>query len=157
YRPMDSRETALRSPSLDRTFGAAAAVLGVLNAGALATNPFVRQRPSASVLIVVLAVSLLHAAAYWFGPTLRARLGATRYILAQACLVVVLGFVGSLTPYAIVLLCGLTAAAVVYCGERWGVAFISVLALTVLGVLSFATANMYKAAMSGLVLAGTAF
>ena len=141
---------------VDRTFAISITALALLNAASAASSPFVSRHPSPLVLGLCIALSLMHAGGYWFGASIRRRVGAVWWTMAQATVAVAIGLSGPLYPFTFALVCVLTAAAVIYCDERWGAAFAAVIGVSTLAAIGLATANTYKATTNALLLVATA-
>lgn len=105
-------------------------------------------------LVVLWAILLVaHAAGYWYGARLGARLGEASYIAGQAVLVFALGVSGALFPVSVALYLALTTYTVVVAGERWGTLPITLGAIAIFALNAVITSNLYQGSTAGLMLA----
>jgi len=117
--------------------------------------PVPARRLDNVAIAVSLAILLVHAAVYWFGDSLRARIGVPAYAAVQAGLL--LGFALVAHPGALMLglVMLLTVEMLMVAGQRWGVVPITAGAMALFVIAQLVTGGIYQAAGAALVLALT--
>ena len=143
------------SLSLGRALGASVAGVAALNALAGLSMPVPSRAPGVAVVGVWTAFLLVHAGLYWFGDSVRARLGLRGYVAAQAVVLFAIAMVQLPTPVTLAVFVACTVELVLLAGSGWGAARITVGAIIVFVLASLITSNLYRASAAGLVLAIT--
>ena len=143
------------SSSLGRALGASVAGVAVLNALAGLSMPVASRAPSVTEVGVWTALLLVHAGLYWFGNSVRGRLGLRGYVAAQAVVLFAIATAQLPTPVTLAVFIACTVELVLLAGSGWGAARITVGAIIVFVLASLITSNLYRASAAGLVLAVT--
>jgi DNA-binding CsgD family transcriptional regulator len=145
----------MHSNRLGRTLAAGVIMVAAFNTLAGLSQPLSTGRPSLAATALVLALLLLHAALYWWGDRARGRLGLRAYVATQATVIFAVGLAGALFPVGLALLMAYTAEVVHLAGTRWGTIPITLGAILLFVANSLITADLYRAATAGLLLAIT--
>lgn len=141
--------------SLGRALGASVAGVAVLNALAGLSMPVPSRAPSVALVVVWTALLVVHAGLYWFGHSIRARLGLRGYVSAQAIVLFAIAMAQLPTPVTLAVFVACTVELVLLAGSGWGATRITVGAIVVFVLASLITSNLYRASAAGLVLAVT--
>jgi DNA-binding CsgD family transcriptional regulator len=145
----------MQTNRLGRTLAAGVMAVAVFGTLAAISRPVHERRPSIALTVVVALVLGIHAALYWWGDELRARVGMPGYLAAQASAVFVVGSSGALLPVGIALYIALTAETVIIAGQRWGTLPITLGAIALFGTSAIVASDLYQGANAGLMLALT--
>jgi DNA-binding CsgD family transcriptional regulator len=140
---------------LGRTLALCVLAVAVFNTLAAASMPVPARRISALAMVFLAAILTAHAALYWWGDQVRARVGLIGYLTAQALAVFLVGLIGALFPVGIGLYIALTAEAVTIAGSRWGAVPITLGAIALFGASAIIASDLYRGATAGLLLAIT--
>ena len=143
------------SLSFGRALGASVAGVAALNALAGLSMPVPSRAPSVALVGVWTALLLVHAGLYWFGSSIRARLGLRGYVAAQAVVLFAIATAQLPTPVTLAVFVACTVELVLLAGSGWGATRITVGAIVVFVLASLITSNLYRASAAGLVLAIT--
>jgi len=140
---------------IDRTLASSIGAIAVFNTVASLTRPEVAHRPAPGRVALWLVLLLLLAAAYWNSESLRRRFGTIAYLAAHAAIIFVIGVTGALFPIGLALLCALTAYTIMFAGDRWNSALITLGGILLFAITAVAASSMYQGATAGLILAAT--
>lgn len=140
---------------IDRTLASSIVAIAVFNTVASLTRPEMAHRPAVGRVALWLVLLLLLAAAYWNGESLRRRIGTIAYLAAHAAIIFVIGVTGALFPIGLALLCALTAYTIMFAGDRWNSALITLGGIVLFAITAVAASSMYQGATAGLILAAT--
>ncbi|AHG93814.1 regulatory protein LuxR (plasmid) [Gemmatirosa kalamazoonensis] len=139
--------------SLDRALGAGVAAVAVFHTVSMLALPARVRHPAAAVVALWAALLVGHAALYWFGAGVRARVGLAAYLAAQTAIVFVVGITGALFPVGVALWAALTAQAVMLAGGALGTVAITLGAITLFALDAMLAQDLYRGATWGLLLA----
>src|SRR5262245_48647642 len=144
----------MRSFSLDRTFAACVGLVALLNALSAASLPVLSRRPSVAAILVATTLLLVHAALYWYGERIRARVRFGAYAAVQAA--AVFGIAISTVPRGVTigLLMLLTVELVLIADARFAMPIVAG-AIALFVVAELLTSGLYQATTSGVLLAIT--
>lgn len=140
---------------IDRTLASSIGAIAVFNTVASLTRPEVAHRPATGRVVLWLVLLLVLAAAYWNSESLRRRIGAIAYLAGHAAIIFVIGVTGALFPIGLALLCALTAYTIMFAGDRWNSALITLGGILLFAITAVAASSMYQGATAGLILAAT--
>jgi DNA-binding CsgD family transcriptional regulator len=138
---------------LGRTLAIGVAALAVLNTISNLSMPVRDRRPAIAVTMLAAAALAIHAAAYWFGDSIRSRATLAGYLTLQVVLVFLAGLGATLVPVVLVLYAALTIETVVIAGSRWGTMAITLGAIALFGASAALTWDLYQGATVALLLA----
>lgn len=141
--------------TLGRTLGASVALVAVLNTMSALSLPVMSRRPATITVVAWLILLSVHAALYWWGVPIRARVRLPGYVAAQAVTLFGLIVSGAPVPVALGLLMTFTAEVVLLAGARWGSIPITAGAIALYVTAAVVSSNLYRAATAGLALAVT--
>ena len=145
----------MQSGKLGRTLALGVAVVAAFSTLASVSIPVRERKPDAFTVGVVLALLLAHAAAYWFGSSIRARFGIARYGALQALLIFAIAFAGELFPLGIALYVAMTAQTILVAEKQWNSLVITLGAIVLFAMNAMAARDLYQGATAGLLLAIT--
>lgn len=145
----------MRTLNSGQSLSIAVLLVGMFHTISALSFPVPDRQPHPVVIGLGLALLLAHAALYWFGPRLRARLGLRAYVASQTALIFTVGLTGALIPVGLALLFAFTAQTIVLAREEWGSVAFTVGAILVYVVAAFLVQDLYRAATAGLLLALT--
>jgi DNA-binding CsgD family transcriptional regulator len=145
-----------RSTRLARALAAGVATVAVLTTLSGFAMPVPEWQAPLPLILARLALLLLHAALYARGPRLRATVGLTGYAGAQAAALFALALARPPAPLTIALYVTAVAELVTLAGSAWGTVRITLGAVTLLVLASLITADLYRAATDGVILATAA-
>ena len=141
--------------TLGRGFAAIIAAVAALNALSALSMPLPGQAPTRAVVATTTALLATHAALYWFGDRLRARLDLRGYAIAQATVVFAIALTRPPVPVMLGVFVACTAELVLLGGSRWGATRITLGAIALFVLASLITSDLYRATTAGLLLAVT--
>ena len=140
---------------IDRTLASSILAIAVFNTVASLTRPEVVHRPAPGRVALWFVLLLLLAAAYWNSESLRRRVGTIAYLAGHAAIIFVIGVTGALFPIGLALLCALTAYTIIFAGDRWNSALITLGGIVLFAITAVAASTIYQGATAGLILAAT--
>lgn len=141
---------------LDRTLAVAVLLVAAFNTVASLTMPVPAWRRGTALVVAWLLVLVVHAALYWFGDSMRVRLGLKPYVAAQAAIVFFMGVTAGISPVVVGLYIALITDVIIIAGERWGVLPITLGAIVAFAANTTIAWDFYRGASAGLVLVTTA-
>ena len=145
----------MQSDKLDRTLSLGVIVVAAFSTLASVSLPVRERKPDAATVALVLVLLLAHAAAYWFGSSIRARFGPGRYVTLQALLIFAIAFVGDIFPLGIGLYIAMTTQTILIAEKQWSSVAITLGAIVLFAVNAMAARDLYQGATAGLLLAVT--
>jgi DNA-binding CsgD family transcriptional regulator len=146
----------MRPNKLARALAAGVATVAVLTTLSGVAMPVPERKSPLPLILAWLALLLLHAALYALGPRMRATLGLGGYAGAQAATLFALALARPPVPLTIALYVTAVAELVTLAGSAWGTVRITIGAVTLLVLASLITADLYRAATDGVILATAA-
>jgi DNA-binding CsgD family transcriptional regulator len=146
----------MRPIKLARALAAGVATVAVLTTLSGVAMPVPERRAPLPIILAWLALLLLHAALYALGPRIRVTLGLGGYAAAQAATLFALALARPPVPLTIALYVTAVAELVTLAGSAWGTVRITIGAVTLLVLASLITADLYRAATDGVILATAA-
>jgi DNA-binding CsgD family transcriptional regulator len=146
----------MRPIKLARALAAGVATVAVLTTLSALSMPVPERQAPLPLILAWLALLLLHAALYALGPRMRATLGLAGYAAAQAATLFALALARPPVPLTIALYVTAVAELVTLAGSAWGTVRITIGAVTLLVLASLITADLYRAATDGVILATAA-
>jgi DNA-binding CsgD family transcriptional regulator len=141
--------------SIGRTLGASIAAVAVLYALSALAMPVLERRPGALDVALTLALLLAHAALYWHGERVRARVGLSWYAGAQGATLFAVALTAIPGPIAITLFMLMTLELVLVAGQRWRTVTITAAAIALYVIAELLTSGLYRATTAGVLLALT--
>jgi DNA-binding CsgD family transcriptional regulator len=146
----------MRPIKLARALAAGVATVAVLTTLSALSMPVPERQAPLPLILAWLALLVLHAALYALGPRMRATLGLGGYAGAQAATLFALALARPPVPLTIALYVTAVAELVTLAGSAWGTVRITIGAVTLLVLASLITADLYRAATDGVILATAA-
>ncbi|HKY98523.1 MAG TPA: LuxR C-terminal-related transcriptional regulator [Gemmatimonadaceae bacterium] len=145
----------MQSDRLGRTLALGIIAVAAFSTLASISLPVRARKPDALTVALVLILLLAHAAAYWFGSSIRARFGIARYVALQAVLIFGIAFFGELFPLGLGLYIAMTAQTIILAEKQWGSIVITLGAIVLFAINAMAARDLYQGATAGLLLAVT--
>ncbi|HJU89974.1 MAG TPA: helix-turn-helix transcriptional regulator [Gemmatimonadaceae bacterium] len=149
---MESQLGVATTKRLNHLLALVALALGLMSTLAAVSIPRPHIRTPVLIGVLWLALVALHAALYWWGHAIRARIGTTKYLLLQAAVIFVLGAAGALYPLAAALYIGLVVEAHSLAGHRIGITPLAILAVVLFSLDAMIVQGAYIGASRGLAL-----
>ena len=142
----------MQSDKLGRTLALGVIAVAVFSTLASVSLPVRARKPDAATVVLVLVLLLAHAAAYWFGSSIRLRFGTARYVALQALLIFGIAFAGEIFPLGAGLYIAMTAQTILLAEKQWGSLMITLGAIVLFALNAMAARDLYQGATAGLLL-----
>ena len=140
---------------LNRALAAGVAAVAALYTLSALSMPVQDRRLAVPIVLVQLVLMSLHALAYRFGDTIRARFDLPGYAATQAALLFGIAVANTPGPVTVVLFMAAVSELVVLGGSRWGTIRITLGAIALFVLAALITSDLYRATTAGLMLAAT--
>ena len=128
-------------------------MIAVLSTASALSFPIAARAPRTGLVAIWLLLLALHVALYWYGHVVRERFGPRAYAAAQGVTLFAIALVNVIPPVVLGLFVAFTAELVLLVGRAWGSVRITAGVIALFVAAALITADMYRAATAGLILA----